>query len=66
MAIPPSGDRSRGLSLLVFGIAVLGFATPLRLLWAHEGRPWYLPFVLWLVVTLLALWAARASKAHET
>ena len=66
MALPPNGDRSRDLSLLVFGIAVLVFATPLRLLWAQEGRPWYVPFVLWLVVSLLAVWAARASKAHET
>jgi hypothetical protein len=66
VATPPPGERSRDLSLLVFGVAALMFATPLRLIWADPGRPWYLPFLLWLAVNLLVLWAARASGAHET
>jgi ribokinase len=51
--------------LLVFGIAALLFATPLRLLWADSGRAWYLPFACWLVVNLLIFWAARRSRRHE-
>ena len=65
MAPPPSGERSRDLSLLVFGIAALALATPLRLIWADVGRPWYLPFAVWLVINLLVLWAARASRSNE-
>lgn len=66
MATPPPGERARDLSLLSFGIALLVFATPLRLIWAADGRPWYLPFVLWLMVTVLAFWVARAARRHET
>jgi hypothetical protein len=51
--------------LLVFGIATLALATPLRLIWGDTGRPWYLPFAVWLVINLLVLWAARASRSHE-
>lgn len=65
MPTPPPGERSLDLSLLVFGIALLVFASPLRLVWADTGRPWYLPFALWLAVNLLVLWAARSSRSHE-
>jgi hypothetical protein len=64
VATPP-GERSRDLSLLVFGIAALLFATPLRLIWSDSGRPWYLPFAFWLVVNLLVWWVARATRRHE-
>jgi hypothetical protein len=53
------------LSLLVFGIAALILATPLRLIWSDTGRPWYLPFAVWLAINLLVLWAARTSRSHE-
>jgi hypothetical protein len=65
VATPPPGERARDLSLLSFGVALLVFASPLRLIWAAEGRPWYLPFVLWLLVGLLAFWVARADARRE-
>jgi membrane protein implicated in regulation of membrane protease activity len=61
----PSGERSRDLSLLLFGVATLALATPLRLIWGDTGRPWYLPFAVWLVINLLLLWVARSSRSHE-
>jgi hypothetical protein len=66
VAQPPPGDRKRDISLLVFGVALLVFASPLRAVWADEGRPWYLPFGLWLLVTLLTYTATRLSGRHET
>lgn len=47
------------LSLFVFAVAVLLFASPVRRLWLAEGRPWYLPFAVWLGVIVLGGWAAR-------
>lgn len=61
----PSGDRSRDLSLLVFGIAALLFGSPIRLMWAQASRIWYLPFTIWLLVILLGAWAVRAAKTDE-
>jgi hypothetical protein len=50
----------------VFGIGVVLFATPLRLIWADPARPWYVPFLLWGLVNLLVYWVARVSRGHET
>lgn len=58
-----SSHSSRDRSLLVFGVAALLFATPLRLVWADSARPWYLPFALWLGVIALVFWAARRHEA---
>ena len=62
---PPSG-RSVDLCLLAFGVALLLLATPLRQLWAVEGRPWFTPFLVWLAIIALGAWAGRTRKGHET
>jgi hypothetical protein len=47
------------LSLFVFALAALLFASPVRRLWLADGGPWYLPFAVWLGVIGLGGWAAR-------
>jgi hypothetical protein len=49
-AAPPTSD----VSWLVCGAAVFVWASPARYLWASPGRPWYLPFALWLLTIVLA------------
>lgn len=40
-------DFRGALHALAAGILLLGFATPLRVLWAGEDAPWWTPFVIW-------------------
>ena len=56
-----SSESGRHLDrvVLLFLFALFLFASPLVAWWAGPGRPWYLPYLLWLAVVLLALWLQR-------
>lgn len=51
--------RSKDLSALALGLALLLLASPLRLLWARDDSPWLLPFGLWAAVIFLGGLASR-------
>jgi hypothetical protein len=53
------------ISLLLLGLALLLLASPLRLFWAHPARPWYTPFLVWLLLVVLGGLAARVVRADE-
>jgi hypothetical protein len=59
----PSESRARELSLLAFSVAMLLFASPLRLLWSRDGTHWLVPFFLWTSVVALAAFAAERRDA---
>jgi hypothetical protein len=44
---------------LVVGLALLVLVSPLRLLWAHDGSHWLVPFGLWLVILIFGGLATR-------
>jgi hypothetical protein len=50
----PTSGRGGDASWLFVGAATLLLASPLRHLWAADDRPWYLPFVVWLAIIVLA------------
>ena len=42
--------------VLVVALALLLFATPVLHIWAHHASPWYLIYVIWLVIIGLSAW----------
>jgi len=59
---PPTSGHDRDLSWLLCGLAAFVLASPLRYLWAGEHSPWYLPFLLWLGLIVLARLFARRRR----
>jgi hypothetical protein len=56
---PPSSGHDRDISWLLLGGAAFVLASPLRHVWATDRSPWFLPFVLWLALIVLARLVAR-------
>lgn len=54
--------RSPAASLAVAALVVLGFATPLRALWAQDGGPWWLPFAAWSLPVAALAWLGRVRR----
>lgn len=42
--------------ILVIALAILLFATPVVYWWAQDGSPWFLVYLLWLIVIGLSAW----------
>lgn len=49
----PDNDH-RDTSVLIALLGLLFFASPLVDWWASDGSPWYVPYLLWGLVTALA------------
>lgn len=49
MLTPPDNDLCDA-SVLIGLLAILLFASPLVSWWARASSPWYLPYVLWVIV----------------
>lgn len=49
MLIPPENDL-RDASVLIGLLAMLLFASPLLSWWARDDHPWYVLYLLWLIV----------------
>jgi hypothetical protein len=58
---PPEGqfDRTLALGLLI----LLLLSAPIMVWWTSTDSPWYIPYLLWLVIILFTAWA-HLSK-HE-
>lgn len=60
------GPREHGtateISLVALGLGVLALATPLRLLWAHEGAGWTAPFLVWIALIGVAALTSRLAR----
>lgn len=52
-------SRSRALSWLGFGGALLLIVSPLKLLWARAGFGWMAPFAIWFGLIALSAWLSR-------
>lgn len=63
----PSPDTDRPLErvLLVVMLAVVLFATPVTYLWAGDDSPWFMPYLLWLIVIVLIGWSSFRNRPHD-
>jgi hypothetical protein len=51
--------------VLAAGLLLLGFATPVRVLWEGPDAPWWAPFALWGLAILALYFAARSKGADD-
>lgn len=56
---------SRTRALLASALALLLLTSPVRLLWAHPSRGWWMPFAVWGVVLVLTRWAVRSPGGPD-
>ena len=49
-------NRPLERTLLVVALALLLFATPVIYWWGQDDSPWFLIYVLWLVIIALSAW----------
>ena len=42
--------------ILITALALLLFATPVIYWWAQDDSPWFLVYLLWLIMILLSAW----------
>ncbi len=65
MTLPPDRPRSSDVALLLFGVGLLIFVSPARVLWANPERHWLTPFALWLLLIVVALGISLRRKRHD-
>ena len=58
-------DRQRDKVILLFAFALFLLVSPLLVWWASDDSPWYLPYLLWLVIIVLAAWLQRGKRADD-
>lgn len=51
--------------VVLFLSALFLLVSPLMQWWAGDGSPWYLPFLLWGGLILLARWLQRCQERHD-
>lgn len=65
MAAPRTRENFLDRVLLLFLLALLLFASPLVDRWATAGSPWYLPYLLWLLL-IIAMWRLQRRAPRES
>ena len=65
--MPGPFDSRRQLDsvLLLALLALLLFASPLMAWWARDTSPWYLPYLLWLLIIFIGAWLQLRRGGHE-
>ncbi len=61
----PNVNRHKDISILLGLLVLLLFASPLTDWLGTRGLPWYLPYLMWLSVVLLAALAFRRKPEDE-
>jgi hypothetical protein len=47
-------QERRDLAIILASLMLVLFASPLISWWSNPDMPWYMPYILWLLVILLA------------
>lgn len=55
-------DKIIERTVLLVLLALVLFASPVMFAWARDDSPWYIPYVLWLVVIAGSAWSGRRRK----
>jgi hypothetical protein len=61
----PIKQERRDLAIILAGLMLVLFASPLILWWSNPQMPWYMPYILWLLVILLAGFLQWWRLKHE-
>jgi len=62
----PENDPPVDTLVLLILFGVLLFASPVVLWWTDPESPWYLPYLLWLLLIGLGGWLFRRHRGEET
>lgn len=62
-SVHDNGPGSHSLALFLLGLLL--FASPLAGWWAGLTPPWYVPYLIWLGITLLTVIVARGMRRHD-
>lgn len=65
MANRPDPEQQNEHTLLLALFAIFLFGSPLTLWWASDYNPWYLPYLLWLLVILIGALLSRHYRRHD-
>ncbi len=55
-------ERQRESTLLLAMLAALLFTSPLTQWWAADNNPWFLPYLLWLLLILIGAWLSNRFR----
>lgn len=58
-------DKQKEHTLLLALLMLFLFATPLTLWWASPVHPWFLPYLLWLLVIILGAVISYRFGGHD-
>lgn len=63
--MPRDPARRLDSSVLLFLFALFLWISPVLVLWARDSSPWYLLYLLWLIVIALIAWVNRGAGEHD-
>ena len=61
----PIQEKFRDRIILLFVAGVFMLCSPLRFFWGADGNPWYIPYLIWLILIALTWALYRWLKQHE-
>ena len=64
MSLFSSELRPTEITVVVVLIVLLVLLPPMSSLWLGSHAPWYLPYLVWLGIILLAYWLQRLLRKH--
>ena len=64
MSLFSSELRSTEITIVVLLVVLLVLLPPVRNFWSAVDNAWYLPYLIWLAIILLAFWLQRLLKKH--
>lgn len=58
-------EQQRESTLLLALFALFLFASPFTIWWASDYNPWFLPYLLWLLIILIGAWLSARHSRHD-
>lgn len=60
----PPGKQHESTLLLIL-LTLFLFASPFTTWWASGQNPWFLPYMMWLLVVLIGAWLHFRYRRHD-
>ena len=65
MSKRPEPEKQKESTLLLGIFIIFLFASPLTTWWAADDHPWFLPYLLWLLIILIGVWLRIRFRHHD-